>query len=209
MLKSFLIFKRNGAHLVKKRTIKTKKLRIVHFRGLSILNMQKHFWFISSFEHVSFIVNETYSKKKWQSKSLCFLYVIFQTYKNVVLSNVHSLGWLLWLWFYPICVNGKKISTYSHCWFSQWGCYLVSLLAIHHNHYVINELCWFFTTLIKICPLELKTYIFNLCKHYKKSLFFLLGILVKKIASYGFFVPMFNLTKVPFWTNRFGFNHFD
>jgi hypothetical protein len=27
--------------------------------------------------------------------------VIFQTYKNAVLRNVHSLGWLLWLCFYP------------------------------------------------------------------------------------------------------------
>jgi hypothetical protein len=36
--------------------------------------------------------------------------MIFETYKNVVLNNVHSLGWLLWLWFYPICVNGKKFN---------------------------------------------------------------------------------------------------
>jgi hypothetical protein len=27
--------------------------------------------------------------------------VIFQTYKNVVLKSIHSLGWLLWLCFYP------------------------------------------------------------------------------------------------------------
>jgi len=27
--------------------------------------------------------------------------VIFQTYKNVVLRNVHSFGWLLWLCFCP------------------------------------------------------------------------------------------------------------
>jgi hypothetical protein len=26
--------------------------------------------------------------------------MIFQTYKNVFLRNVHSLGWLLWLCFY-------------------------------------------------------------------------------------------------------------
>jgi hypothetical protein len=95
MLKSFLIFKRNGAHLVEKKMIETKKLGIVHFRGLSALNMQKHFLFVSSFKHVSFIVNETYSKKILQSKPLCFLYMIFETYKNVVLNNVHSLGWLL------------------------------------------------------------------------------------------------------------------
>jgi hypothetical protein len=28
--------------------------------------------------------------------------VIFQTYKNVILRNVHSFRWLLWLWFYPM-----------------------------------------------------------------------------------------------------------
>jgi hypothetical protein len=42
------IFKRNGAHLVFKK-------RIVHFRGLSALNMQKHFLFLLSFECVSFL----------------------------------------------------------------------------------------------------------------------------------------------------------
>jgi hypothetical protein len=27
--------------------------------------------------------------------------MIFQTYKNIVLMNVHSLGWHFWLCFYP------------------------------------------------------------------------------------------------------------
>jgi hypothetical protein len=33
--------------------------------------------------------------------------VIFQTHKNTVLRSVHSLGWLLWLWFYPSVTSCK------------------------------------------------------------------------------------------------------
>jgi hypothetical protein len=47
MLKSSPIFKKNGAHLVKKKTFEKKK--IVHSRGLSALNMQKHFLFVLGF----------------------------------------------------------------------------------------------------------------------------------------------------------------
>jgi hypothetical protein len=42
MLKSSPISRRNDAHLVEKKTIE-EKTRIVHFQGLSVLNMQKHF----------------------------------------------------------------------------------------------------------------------------------------------------------------------
>jgi hypothetical protein len=41
MLKSSLIFKRNGAHLVEKRMFEKKM--IIHFQGLSVLNMQNIF----------------------------------------------------------------------------------------------------------------------------------------------------------------------
>jgi hypothetical protein len=40
-----------------------KKQRNVHFRGLSALNMQKHFKFVSNFEHIDFVINGKYSKK--------------------------------------------------------------------------------------------------------------------------------------------------
>jgi hypothetical protein len=49
MLKSAPIFKRNGARLIEK--------KIVHSQGLSALNMQDHFLFMSSFEHVNFVIN--------------------------------------------------------------------------------------------------------------------------------------------------------
>ncbi len=61
MLKSSPILKRNGAHLVAKKRL--KKTKIVHSWGLNALNMQKHFLFLSSFEHVKFVINEKYSKK--------------------------------------------------------------------------------------------------------------------------------------------------
>jgi hypothetical protein len=60
MLKSSPIFKRNGVHLVKKKTFK-KKTRIVYSQGLSVLNMQKHFLFVSNFDHVNFAIREKYS----------------------------------------------------------------------------------------------------------------------------------------------------
>jgi len=109
----------------------------------------------------------------------------------------------------PHLCEWKKIQLIIIFDLPNGGCYLVSLLAIHHNHCVISEICWFFYNLNKNLRVKIKNIYFNLCKHYEKSLFFLLGILVKKFASYGFFAPMFNLTKVPFWTNQFGLNHFD
>jgi hypothetical protein len=59
MFKSSLIFKRNDAYLVEKKTL--KKTKIVPSKSLNALNMQKHFWFVSSFEHVNFAINGKYS----------------------------------------------------------------------------------------------------------------------------------------------------
>jgi hypothetical protein len=87
------MFKRNGAHLVEKKDVQTKT-KIVHFQGLNALNMQKHFWLVSSFEHVNFVINGKYSKLFYDNPNNYVSLVIFQTYKNVVLRNVHPLGWL-------------------------------------------------------------------------------------------------------------------
>jgi hypothetical protein len=57
--------------------------------------MQKHFLFVSSFEHVNFAINEKYSIKHYDNPNYYASLVIFQTYKNAILKNVHSLGWLL------------------------------------------------------------------------------------------------------------------
>jgi hypothetical protein len=86
------------------------KTRIVHSRSLNGLNMQKHFWFVSNFEHVNFAINETYSKKHYDNPNYYASLVIFQTYKNAILRSVHSLRWFFWLWFYPLVFFGNRIS---------------------------------------------------------------------------------------------------
>jgi len=85
----------------RKKKINLKEIWIVHFQGLNDLNMKKHFWFVSSFELVDFAINGKYSKNIYGNSNYYASLVIFQTYKNVVLKNVHSLGWFLWLCFYP------------------------------------------------------------------------------------------------------------
>jgi hypothetical protein len=50
---------------------------------------------VSNFEHVNFAINGKYSKKNYDNPNYYASLVIFQTYKNVVLSSVHSFGWLL------------------------------------------------------------------------------------------------------------------
>jgi hypothetical protein len=56
--------------------------------------MQKYFKFVSSFEQVNFAINGKYPKY-YDNPKYYASFMIFQTYKNVVLKNVHSLGWLL------------------------------------------------------------------------------------------------------------------
>jgi hypothetical protein len=54
--------------------------------------MKKHiFLFVSSFEHVKFAINGKYSKKRYDNPNYYVSIVMFQTYKNVILKNVHSL----------------------------------------------------------------------------------------------------------------------
>jgi len=45
-------------------------------------------------------------------------------------------------------------------------------------------------------------------KALQEILVFLIENFSKK-PPYGFFGPMSNLTKMPFWTNQFGLDHFD
>jgi hypothetical protein len=62
----------------------------------------KEFRFVSNFEHVICAINGKYSKNFYENINYSASLVIFQTYKNIVLRNVHSLGWFLSLCFYPI-----------------------------------------------------------------------------------------------------------
>jgi hypothetical protein len=95
MLKSSSIFKRNGAHLVEKGAFEKKEKKIVHSQSLSALNMQFLFGFVSSSEHIKFIINGKYYEKHYDNPNYYASLMIFQTYKNVVLWNVHSFWWLL------------------------------------------------------------------------------------------------------------------
>jgi len=63
--KEWCTFGRKKRHLPKTKTI--------HFRGLSALNMQKQFWFVSSFEHVNFVN----SKKNYANPNYYVSIVIF------------------------------------------------------------------------------------------------------------------------------------
>jgi hypothetical protein len=50
---------------------------------------------VSNFEHVNFAITGKYFKKLYDNPNYYASLVIFKTYKNVVLSSLHSLGWLL------------------------------------------------------------------------------------------------------------------
>jgi hypothetical protein len=50
---------------------------------------------VSSFEHVNFAINGKYSKKNNDNSNYYASLVIFQTYKNVILRNVHSPRWFV------------------------------------------------------------------------------------------------------------------
>jgi len=50
---------------------------------------------VLNFEHINFAINEKYSKNIYENPNYYGSFVIFQTYKNVVLMSVHSFGWLL------------------------------------------------------------------------------------------------------------------
>jgi hypothetical protein len=81
MLKSSPIFKRNGAHLVEKKTFEKNKDHL--------------FLRFECFEHVNFVIKRKYSQNIYDNPNYYGSLLIFQTYKNVDLKSVHSLGWLL------------------------------------------------------------------------------------------------------------------
>jgi hypothetical protein len=64
----------------------------VSFQGFNVLNMQKNFLVVSSFEHVKFAINEKYCKNNYDNPNYNASFMIFQTYKNVILRNVHPFG---------------------------------------------------------------------------------------------------------------------
>jgi len=93
----------------------------IHFQDLGVLNMQKKIWFVSSFEHVNFATNGTYSKKHYDNPNYCASLVIFQTYKNANLKNLHSFRWFLWLCFCPcfVLLHLQIILSFVSPWLSD------------------------------------------------------------------------------------------
>jgi hypothetical protein len=93
MLKSFPIFKKNGVHLAEKMTFeKNKDCLLLRFE---CFGHAKTFLICVKFEQVNFTINGKYSQKNYDNPKYYASFMIFQTYKNVVLKNVHSFGWLL------------------------------------------------------------------------------------------------------------------
>jgi len=58
-----------------------EKTKIVHSRNLNVLNMQKHFWFVSNFEHVNFVNNEKHFQKKNGNPNYYASFMIYQKTK--------------------------------------------------------------------------------------------------------------------------------
>jgi hypothetical protein len=47
---------------------------------------------VSSFDHANFTINGKYSKKANDNPNYYASFIIFQTYKNAILKDVHSFG---------------------------------------------------------------------------------------------------------------------
>jgi hypothetical protein len=92
MLDFSSICRKNAANLVGKKRL--KKSKDCHFQSLSVLNMQKKYLFVSIIEHMNFAINEKYSKDFYDNLNCYVSLVIYQTYENVILRNVHSFRWL-------------------------------------------------------------------------------------------------------------------
>ncbi len=60
------------------------KKKVVHFKDLNVLNMQKDFQFASNFWHWNFVSNGTYFLKCIYNPNYYASLVIFQKYINIV-----------------------------------------------------------------------------------------------------------------------------
>jgi hypothetical protein len=101
MLKHSVIFSRNGAHLVDKKDFWKKErdcplLRFECFEHAKIFFICVKLWTCKLCSQWKIIPKFFL----WKSKLYYDFLAIFQTYKNVILKNVHSIGWLLWQCFY-------------------------------------------------------------------------------------------------------------
>jgi hypothetical protein len=68
---------------------------------------------VSSFEHIKFAISEKYFLKLYDNPNYYVSVMIFQTYKNIVLRNVHFLGGSFDCVFTQPFSNISKISFYK------------------------------------------------------------------------------------------------
>jgi hypothetical protein len=102
--------------------------------------MQKHFWFVLSFEHVNFVINEKYSQKNYDNPNYYVSLLIFQTYKNAILKSVYLLGWFLWLWFYPW--YNKILNKHFFKWFELVKLCMVMVLGNMEDEHIFLNLAF-------------------------------------------------------------------
>jgi len=98
MLKYSPIFRRNGAHLVEKKTFEKKNYPLSKFE---CFEHAKTFLICVKFWPYKLCNQWKIFQIFYDNPNRYVSLVIFQTYKKLVLKSVHSLGWFLWLCFYP------------------------------------------------------------------------------------------------------------
>ncbi len=111
------------------------------FQSLSVFNMQKHFWLVSSFKNVNFAVNGKYSKTNYDNPNYYVSFVIFQTYKNIIKKSVHSLEWFLLLCFYlfvkhNVCNLDFFLDLFGHM---HEGLHHHNHIRLFKHHYILTS----------------------------------------------------------------------
>jgi hypothetical protein len=81
-----------------------EKNKVCPFSKFECFQNVKSFFICVKLWALHLAINEKYFKKNYDNPNYYVSLMIFQKYKNMVLWNVHSLRWLLWLCFYPIAI---------------------------------------------------------------------------------------------------------
>ncbi len=100
------------------------------------------------------------SQKHYDNPNYYVSLVIFQTYKNIVLRNVHSLGWFLWPWFYLLVMQlVPKVITKLPYKKLQYPTYVKDALML-----IVEYLKRPLKLMVKLCRLTLSTCLVSLLK---------------------------------------------
>jgi hypothetical protein len=98
---------------------------------IRVLRTCKNIFYVSNFEHVNFAISGKYSQKIYNNPNYHASPMIFQTYKHIILKKVHSLGWLLWLCFYPwiLLINQHPL---ENIWYAEKDCHFTFCKKLIH-----------------------------------------------------------------------------